>query len=129
MEQTTEYINCIVKQGDELIYLEDGVPTHAGIIEMEGDYFYAGEGGVLVTDKSFVVHSSMANGLVDHGTYKFDEMGRLVPESYRAPTHKRRHREEPDQKESLRKLKMAVAIVFIATLAVSAFIIFIRMSQ
>ncbi len=127
MEQTTDYINCIIRQGDDLIYLEDGVPTHAGIVELEGEYFFAGEGGVLVTNKSHVVHSTMANGLVAHGTYKFDEMGRLVPESYRAPTQ-RRHREESDKNEQMRKIKTAAVIIAVAALAVTAFIIFAKMS-
>jgi hypothetical protein len=56
-------------------------------------------------------------------------MGRLIPESYKAPKHKKHYRdEEPNQEETLRKLKMAAAIVAIATLAVAAFIIFIKMN-
>ena len=68
MQQNNEIIQSIVRRDGKLIYLENGDPIHAGIVEFDGNYYYAGKNGEIVTNQSHIVHSSMANGHVKHGT-------------------------------------------------------------
>ena len=56
-------------------YYVEGIKTYAGLILVDGDYYYAGSGGKLVTNSSFWV--SKTNGLVDVGTYRFGADGKM----------------------------------------------------
>lgn len=58
-------------------YCIDGVIIGAGLIEIDGDYYYARtSNGVLVTGRDYWV--TVTNGLLDEGTYTFDESGKIV---------------------------------------------------
>jgi len=56
-------------------YYVDGLRTNAGLVEFEGNYYYATGGGKLIVGRSAWV--SNTNGLVEVGTYLFDEEGKL----------------------------------------------------
>lgn len=116
--------NGIVKEDGMLIFYKDGVPCHAGVIKIGKHYYYAGSHGHIATGEH-VVHKEMSHGLLEHGTYTFDENGKMIKGSYRAPkkinkshsssssnTHKKK------RKFSKRKLTTLVSIL----LAVSALI-------
>ncbi len=124
MQQNNEIIQSIVRRDGKLIYLENGDPIHAGIVEFDGNYYYAGKNGEIVTNQSHIVHSSMANGHVKHGTYKFDETGKLITETYKAPRAKTKHKSSRKRhNKKLRNTLVAAAAAAVA-LAVAAEITF-----
>lgn len=88
MENNKEIEKKIVSKDGILFYTEDGKPVHAGIVEVDGSIYYAGKHGEIVRGKGHIVHSSMSNGLVEHGTYKFDEDGKIVMSSFNPPKKK-----------------------------------------
>ena len=57
-------------------YYVDGVRTEAGLILVDGDYYYAGWGGTLVVNKEYWV--SKTNGLRPEGTYDFGADGKIL---------------------------------------------------
>lgn len=69
--------NGIVSENGSLYYYVDGVLTGAGLIEIDGDYYYA------KTSTAEVIHGrdywvTATNELLPAGIYTFDEQGRLV---------------------------------------------------
>ena len=57
-------------------YYEGGVKTAAGLVKGEDGYYYAGEGGKLVTGEKVDVTEN--NGLEkETGVYRFDETGKM----------------------------------------------------
>ncbi len=68
--------NGILREDGVLYYYIDGVKAPAGLIEIDGDYYYANSSGKLIVDQTYYV--SRTNGLLDEGTYEFDEDGRIV---------------------------------------------------
>ncbi len=60
---------------DGCYYVND-VPTHAGLLKIGENYYYAGPGGEIVTGQHFEL--VLTNGLLPEGTYEFDENGRLL---------------------------------------------------
>ena len=59
------------------------------VIKIDGVIYYAGRHGKIATGTK-VVHRSMSNGLLEHGTYRFDQDGKLIEGSYIAPTVRKR---------------------------------------
>ena len=57
-------------------YYVDGVKTAAGLVEFEGNYYYALSGGKVVTSQAFWITNT--NGLKEVGTYRFDSNGRMI---------------------------------------------------
>lgn len=115
--------NGIISENGKKIYYENGIPTHAGVIKVDGDIYYAGHNGVIVTDEKKIVHRSMANDLLEHGTYRFDEEGKLVEGYYHAPTSKRKsskkHRHKHHRKlKSILKIALPIAAVLVAGLVI-----------
>ena len=49
------------------VYYENDNPKHAGVIKIDGELYYAGSDGKIATGYK-VVHSSMSNDLLKHGT-------------------------------------------------------------
>ena len=56
------------------VYYEAGKPVQAGLIELDGSYYFAGNDGKLSTGKYYVWKP---NGIVAEGTYYFSEEGRM----------------------------------------------------
>lgn len=75
-EDTSKY--GIYKDGSDLYYYIDGVKAPAGLIKLNGDYYYANSKGKLIVSQSY--YCSRTNGLMEEGTYKFDENGKMIIE-------------------------------------------------
>ena len=68
--------NGIVEEDGKLYYYVDGVRTYAGLLLIDGEYYYAKAGGEIVCGKSFYV--TKTNNLLPAGVYQFDADGRMV---------------------------------------------------
>ena len=69
--------NGIVAENGSLYYYENGVLTGAGLIRLDGDYYY------VKTSNAEVVHGrsywvTATNGLLPVGQYAFDENGKMI---------------------------------------------------
>ena len=62
--------NGIVEEEDGLYYYVNGTRTAAGLIEIDGKYYYVKSSGQLATGQYYVTRP---NGLVEAGIYQFDE--------------------------------------------------------
>ncbi|MBQ8200130.1 MAG: dockerin type I repeat-containing protein, partial [Clostridia bacterium] len=72
MIHTTE----IVEEDGKYYYYEDGkLGEGAGLVKVGEDYYYITEDGTAVTDAKVDVEE---NELVDAGTYRFDETGKMI---------------------------------------------------
>ena len=60
-----------------LCYYKDGVPCAAGLIVIDGNYYYARTGGVLAIGQYWTTNT---NGLMEAKLYTFDETGKMVIE-------------------------------------------------
>lgn len=65
----------LVEENGEFYYYVDGVKTHAGLILINGAYYYINSSGKAVTGEYYV---SNTNGLMDKGWYEFDADGKMV---------------------------------------------------
>jgi len=62
--------NGVINEGGVLYYYIDGTRTNAGLVKVDGYYYYASTGGVCKTGKYWV---SRTNDLLPAGYYFFDE--------------------------------------------------------
>jgi len=76
--------NGIYQEGDYLVYYKDDKPTHAGVVKIDDKIYYAGSHGYIATGQKDV-HREMCNGILERGTYTFDENGVLIEGSYIKP--------------------------------------------
>ena len=67
--------NGIVKEDGVMYYYVDGVKTYAGLIEINGDYYYVNSSFKVVTG---VYTIWKTNNLLPEGTYTFGEDGELL---------------------------------------------------
>ena len=67
--------NGVYSEDGGLYYYVDGVRTHAGLIKIGGDYYYARYGGKLATGDYTI---TTTNGLLPKGTYHFGDDGKMV---------------------------------------------------
>lgn len=65
----------LVEENGEFYYYVDGVKTHAGLILINGAYYYINSSGKAVTGEYYV---SNTNGLMDKGWYEFDKDGKMI---------------------------------------------------
>lgn len=121
--------NGIIKEDGKLIFYKDDTPFHAGVVKIDNHYYYAGRNGRIATGEH-VVHKEMSHGLLAHGTYTFDEEGKMIKGSYRAPkkinkshssssskTNKKKHKFNKKQLTTLISILLAVsALIGIAFL-------------
>ena len=68
--------NGLVEEGGQLVYYVDGVKTHAGLIVIDGYYYYIKSNCTAVRDCDYFV--SDTNGLMPRGTYHFDVDGKMT---------------------------------------------------
>ena len=69
--------NGIVAENGSLYYYVDGKLTGAGLIQLDGDYYYVKTStGEVVHGKSYWVTAT--NGLLPVGQYAFDENGKMI---------------------------------------------------
>ena len=73
-EQTTK--NGLVWEDGKLWYYVENVRTHAGLIQVDGYYYYIKSNGQAVTDMRYFV--SNPNGLMDRAYHNFDDQGRMT---------------------------------------------------
>ena len=66
----------IVVENGVKYYYKDGAKNYAGLIEIDGDYYYVKSDCSVVCGTSYYV--SKTNGLMASGTYSFDADGKMV---------------------------------------------------
>ena len=68
--------NGIVSENGGLYYYEDGKLTYAGLIQINGDYYYVRGTGEVVHGRNYWI--TKTNDLMPQGSYTFDETGKMV---------------------------------------------------
>ena len=66
----------ILEKNDGLYYYNNGKPTMAGLVEIDGDYYFAKGDGEIITDRVYYVWKS--NGLLPEGDYEFGADGKML---------------------------------------------------
>ncbi len=69
--------NGIVEEDGKLYYYVNNKKTYAGLIEIDGSYYYVRSTGQVATGKYWVTKT---NGLVESGSYEFDDDGKMITE-------------------------------------------------
>ena len=62
------------------VYFEDGQPCYRGLVEYNGDIYYAGSYGKIKKGVTYTVKEAYTNGILPAGTYTFDAEGKLITE-------------------------------------------------
>ena len=68
--------NGIVSEDGELYYYVDGVKTYAGLIQIDGDYYYVNSYCKVITNQRYWV--SKTNDLLTAGFYNFGADGKMT---------------------------------------------------
>ncbi len=68
--------NGIVSENDGLYYYVNGKLTYAGLIQIDGEYYYVRSSGEVVRDTTYYI--TWTHGLLDAGYYNFDETGKMI---------------------------------------------------
>ena len=66
----------IVQENDSLYYYRDGVHYYAGLIEIDGSYYYVRTNGEVVHGRSYWI--TKTNGLMGERSYQFAEDGKMI---------------------------------------------------
>ena len=76
--------NGIVKIDGELFYMINGVKQRDGLYEVDGEFYYADENGVLATSEIVHIVAPKTNGLLpnEDGYYAFDEEGKMQKDGF-----------------------------------------------
>ena len=69
--------NGIVAENGSLFYYVDGERTYAGLIQIDGDYYYVRTSGQLATGRYWITKT---NGLLPEASYKFSDNGKMIIE-------------------------------------------------
>ena len=75
--------NGIVAENDSLYYYKDGVRYYAGLIEIDGSYYYVRTSGEVVHGRSHWI--TKTNGLMSERSYTFDDNGRMTDPEIQNP--------------------------------------------
>ena len=73
---TPEVKNGIVAENGSLYYYENGKLTYAGVIQIDGNYYYAKTSGEIVNGRKYWI--TKTNGLLKEKSYTFDETGKIL---------------------------------------------------
>ena len=68
----------IVDEDGEIRYYVDGKTQYAGLVYVDGYYYYINSSFKAVKGREYKIGEPMINGLLPAGTYTFDENGRIV---------------------------------------------------
>lgn len=79
MIRESEHLNGIVKKGSTWYYYVDGVKTYAGLIKIDGAYYYVNSKFEVIHGRNYFI--SKTNGLMECKTYTFDADGKMVLDS------------------------------------------------
>lgn len=71
--------NGIYEEDGSLYYYRNGERTYAGLIQIDGDYYYVRSTCEVVHDRSYYVY--WTHGLMPEGYYSFDSAGRMILDS------------------------------------------------
>ena len=63
---------------DNGIYYVNGVATYAGVVYIDGYYYYADSKGVIFKNGTKQIFGTRANNLLQPGVYTFDADGRIT---------------------------------------------------
>jgi len=77
-EPAPEVKNGIVTEDGVMYYYVDGKKNYAGLIVIDGYYYYVNSSYIVVTGTYKI---SKTNDLMPKGTYQFDEYGRMIIET------------------------------------------------
>ncbi len=72
-------LNGFVDTGGVTYYFVDSVKTYAGLIKVGDDYYYVKSDCTVVKGRNYYVGKT--NGLMEAGTYAFDEEGKMIREA------------------------------------------------
>ena len=72
----SEKKNGIVSENDSLYYYKDGKLDYAGLIEINGSYYYVRTSGEVVHGRKYWI--TKTNGLMPMGSYEFDADGKMI---------------------------------------------------
>ena len=75
--------NGIIAENDSLYYYKDGVRYYAGLIEIDGSYYYVRTSGEVVHGCSHWI--TKTNGLMSERSYTFDDNGRMTDPEIQNP--------------------------------------------
>ena len=68
--------NGIYEEDGSLYYYENGVRTYGGVMEIDGNYYYAASSGEVVHGRKYWI--SKTNDLIPERSYTFDDQGRIT---------------------------------------------------
>ena len=71
--------NGIYEEDGSLYFYRNGERAYAGLIQIDGDYYYVRSTCEVVHDRSYYVH--WTHGLMPEGYYNFDSAGRMILDS------------------------------------------------
>ncbi len=72
----TMFLNGIREENGTKYYYKDGVKNYAGLVKIDGDYYYVKSDCTVVCGRSYYV--TKTNDLMSNATYIFDEDGKMV---------------------------------------------------
>ena len=74
--EVPEVKNGIVSEGGKLWWYVDGVKTYAGLMLIDGDYYYARSSGEILTNTKYWI--SKTNDLLPAAYYSFGADGKMI---------------------------------------------------